>query len=63
VRALASNLLSSATDSITRARLLASQQKESGAWLSAPPPISTLGLRMGNDTIRVAVGLRLGSPT
>ena len=60
VRALASNLLSSATDSITRARLLASQQKESGAWLSAPP-ISTLGLRMDNDTIRVAVGLRLGS--
>ena len=44
VRALASNLLSSATDSITRARLLASQQKESGAWLSAPPPLFPLSV-------------------
>ena len=60
VSALASNLLSSAADPITRARLLASQQKESGAWLSAPP-ISAVGLRMDNDTIRVAVGLCLGS--
>jgi hypothetical protein len=58
--AFASNLLSNATDSIGKARLLASQQKESGAWLSAPP-ISALGLRMDNNTIRVAVGLRLGS--
>ena len=53
-------LLSSAPDSITRARLLASQQKGSSTWLSAPA-ISALGLRMDNDTIWVAVGLRLGS--
>ena len=47
-------------DSINKARLLASQQKESGAWLSAPP-VSALGLRMDNNTIRIAVGLRLGT--
>ena len=44
-----------------KARLLASQQKESGAWLSAPP-VSSLGLRMSNATVRIAVSLRLGTP-
>ena len=47
-------------DSRGRARLLASKQKESGAWLTSPP-VSALGLRMGNETIRTAVGLRLGA--
>ena len=47
-------------DLVSRARLLASQQKEAGAWLNAPP-ITSLGLRMDNECIRVAVGLRLGS--
>ena len=59
VGAFASSLISGA-DSINKARLLASQQKESGAWLSAPP-VSALGLRMDNNTIRIAVGLRLGT--
>jgi hypothetical protein len=54
------SLLSSA-DSRARARLLAGKQKESGSWLSAPP-VSALGLRMTNDSIRIAVGLRLGAP-
>ena len=44
-----------------KARLLASQQKELGAWLSAPL-VSSLGLRMSNATIRIAVSLRLGTP-
>ena len=46
-------------DQRTKARLLASQQKESGAWLSAPP-VSSLGLRMSDDSIRIAISLRLG---
>ena len=41
-------------------RLQACRQKESGAWLTAPP-ISSLGLRMCNATICVATGLRLGA--
>jgi hypothetical protein len=44
-----------------RARLLAAQKKESGAWLNAPS-ISSLGLRMEDTVITTAVGLRLGSP-
>ena len=55
----AASLISGATP-IARAHLLSSQQKESGAWLTAPP-LSALGLRMDNDTIRVGVGLCLGS--
>ena len=56
----ANSLLENASDDLARARLLASFSKESGAWLHALP-ISTLGLRMDDNTIRVAVGLHLGS--
>ena len=45
-----------------RARLLAVAAPESGAWLRALP-VSALGLRMDDDTVRIAVGLRLGAPT
>ena len=56
-----STIFSNATDLRDRARLQACRQKESSAWLTAPP-VSTLGLRMCNTTIRVATSLRLGSP-
>ena len=43
-----------------KARLQAASVKESGAWLNAFP-ISALGLRMDDETIRVAVGLHLST--
>ena len=60
VAAAADALLEAATDDRTRARLLASKRVESGAWLQALP-MSSLGLRMDDDTLRVAAGLRLGA--
>ena len=55
------SLLEAAPDIQSRARLLAAANKESGAWLNTLP-VSSLGLRMDDDTVRVAVGLRLGIP-
>jgi len=59
--AQAEALLENAPDPRTRARLLAPMTKESGTWLDVLP-ISSLGLHMDDDTIRVAVGLCLGAP-
>ena len=38
-------LMRNAPDELAQARLLASQRKESGEWLQAPP-MSAIGLRM-----------------
>jgi hypothetical protein len=43
-----------------RARLLALSAQHSGDWLQALPH-STFGLRTDDDTVRVAVSLRLGA--
>ena len=43
-----------------RARLLAASQPHSGAWLQAVP-VGSLGLLLDNETVRVAVALRLGA--
>ena len=54
-------LLSAATEPRTRARLLAAATSESGSWLNAVPA-SSLGFRMDDDVLRIAIGVRLGPP-
>ena len=54
------SLLENAPDDLAQVRLLAASAKESSAWLYTIP-ISSLSLRMDDNTFRVAVGLRLGS--
>ena len=54
-------LLDLAQDEQARARLLVVSCAESGAWLNALP-IAPLGLRLSDDVVRVAIGLRLGVP-
>ena len=55
VTATFETLLEDAPDATSTARLLAASTGKSGAWLNALP-ISSLRLRMDNNTIRVAVG-------
>lgn len=58
----AKNILSAEySDDYGRARLLAAAAPNSSAWLFALP-ISSCGLRLDDEAIRVAVGLRLGAP-
>ncbi len=57
---MAESLLNEASDNIERARLLAAKDKTSGAWLHAFP-VSSLGLRSDYSSLRVAVGLSLGT--
>ena len=55
------NLLETALNQQSQARLLAVARPESGAWLDALP-ISSIGLRMDDEVVQVAVDLRLGLP-
>ena len=54
-------LMDNAPDASSRARLLAATTNESGAWLNVLP-VSSLGLRMDDESIRIGVDLRLGVP-
>ena len=60
VKAAFAKLLEGSTPQDT-GRLLAVQRRETGAWLTAPP-VSSLGLRLEDDAVRIGVGLRLGTP-
>src|SRR5215470_11163679 len=55
-----SSLLAAQYDDHGRARLLAASAPHSGDWLHALP-ISSCGLHLDNDAVRIAVGLRFGS--
>ena len=61
VKAIADHLLESASDERSRGRLLGSTCKESGTWLQALH-LSHYGFRMDDETVHLAVGLRLGAP-
>ena len=60
VSAVADHLLENASDSRSKAQLLASNCSKSGAWLNTLP-LSSCGLCMDNETVTVAVGLRVGA--
>ena len=49
------------TTQVDKARLLAVSEPGNGDWLKAYP-ISSCGLRLDNEVLRIAVGLRLGLP-
>jgi hypothetical protein len=55
------SLLNQTTDPVERARLLASRSEGSGDWIKALP-LSSVGLKLDNSSVRIAVGLRLGTP-
>ena len=55
-----SSLLESTSNPRDRARLLSSRASHSGDWMLAPP-VTALGLRLSNEEVRIAVGLRLGT--
>ena len=56
----ADNPLETASNPKDCAHLLACSARESGDWLEALP-ISSLGIHMEDQTVRVTVGLRLGT--
>ena len=50
-------LLDNATSDIDKARLLAMKADHGSEWILALP-ISTCGLRISNEPVRIAIGLR-----
>ena len=60
VKASYEALLASAPDNYSKARLNAVSSPHAGDWLKVIPS-SKLGLRLDNEGVRIAVGLRLGT--
>ena len=61
VSSIADTLFTDSSDQMHRARFFAASCKESGAWLNALP-VTSLGLRMDNATMRLSMGLHLRLP-
>jgi len=53
------SMLSSTSNDMYKARLLAASSPHSGDWLHAQP-IASVGLRLSDEAVRVAVAHRLG---
>ena len=58
-KAQATKVLNAAQSEADRARLLASIDSNSGMWLKAIP-LTTVGLKLEDEVVQIAVGLRLG---
>jgi len=56
-----SKLVHATSDSVDQARLIAWCSPGTGDWLPALP-ISSVGRKMDNATVRISAGLRLGAP-
>jgi len=61
VRSQELSVLSAAPDQAGKARLIAAAAPHSGAFLHARP-CSSLGTRLDNSSLRIAIALRLGAP-
>jgi hypothetical protein len=61
VSKMKNHLLSVCSSDLDQARLLAVSAPHSGDWLHAIPS-ANLGLLLDNEEVRIAVGVRLGSP-
>ena len=59
-KSVADQLLEQATNESNRAGLLASKAGGSGDWLDALS-LQSVGLKLDNESVRVAAGLRLGA--
>ena len=54
------NLLVNATSDLDKARLMSMKQPHAGDWLLAPP-ITSVGLRLSDEEVKISAGVRLGA--